>query len=101
MKPNTQDLKVEIPESLDPVFSNAMQITIKDDEFCFIFLQILPIANRARAKSIISVTPKHAKMIQAVLSKTITEYEKQNGDIKIPEIANIITTPASTPGGYQ
>lgn len=102
MKQNqTTELKVEIPESFEPVFSNAMQISIKDDEFCFLFLQQLPIVNRAKAKAIISVTPKHAKMIYTVLGKTIAEYEKQNGEIKVPENVNIITNPVASPTGYQ
>ncbi|MFA5220909.1 MAG: DUF3467 domain-containing protein [Methanoregula sp.] len=78
----TQEISVNIPPTLDPVYSNMIQIAFKDDEFTFMFLHQLPQVNQARAKAIVSITPNHAKNLLAVLSKTVQEYEAKFGAIK-------------------
>ncbi len=70
-----QEISVNIPPTLDPVYSNMIQIAYKDDEFTFMFLHQLPQVNQARAKAIVSITPAHAKNLLAVLPKTVTDYE--------------------------
>ena len=70
-----QEISVNIPPTLDPVYSNMIQIAYKDDEFTFMFLHQLPQVNQARAKAIVSITPSHAKNLLLVLTKTIADYE--------------------------
>jgi hypothetical protein len=53
-----QEISVNIPPSLDPVYSNMIQIAYKDDEFTFMFLWLRKIGGRAKA--IVSITA-HAK----------------------------------------
>ncbi|MDD1692540.1 MAG: DUF3467 domain-containing protein, partial [Methanoregula sp.] len=48
-----QEISVNIPPTLDPVYSNMIQIAYKDDEFTFMFLHQLPQVNQARAKAIV------------------------------------------------
>jgi hypothetical protein len=76
-----QEISVNIPPTLDPVYSNMIQIAFKDDEFTFMFLHQLPQVNQARAKAIVSITPNHAKNLLAVLTKTVQEYETKFGAI--------------------
>ncbi|HUH79546.1 MAG TPA: DUF3467 domain-containing protein [Methanoregula sp.] len=76
-----QEISVNIPPTLDPVYSNMIQIAYKDDEFTFLFLHQLPQVNQARAKAIVSITPNHAKNLLAVLSKTVADYESKFGTI--------------------
>jgi len=78
---SSQEISVNIPPTLDPVYSNMIQIAYKDDEFTLLFLHQLPQVNQARAKAIVSITPSHAKNLLAVLTKTVTDYEAKFGTI--------------------
>jgi hypothetical protein len=80
-----QEISVNIPPTLDPVYSNMIQIAYKDDEFTFMFLHQLPQVNQARAKAIVSITPTHAKNLLGVLTKTVADYEAKFGTISPPK----------------
>lgn len=79
-----QEISVNIPQTLDPVYSNMIQIAYKEDEFTFVFLHQIPAVNQARAKAIVSITPTHAKNLLAVLQKTMADYEEKFGKITAP-----------------
>ncbi|MDD3622163.1 MAG: DUF3467 domain-containing protein [Methanofollis sp.] len=79
------ELSVNVPQTLDPVYANRIQVAYKEDEFTFMFLHEIPGTNQARAKSIVSITPKHAKNLLAVLSKSMKDYEEKFGTIQPPE----------------
>jgi hypothetical protein len=76
------EIAVNVPQTLDPVYSNMIQIAYKDDEFTFIFLHQIPGINQAKAKAIVSITPQHAKNLLAVLTKTMADYEGKFGKIE-------------------
>jgi iron-sulfur cluster repair protein YtfE (RIC family) len=78
----SHEISVNIPQTLDPVYSNMIQIAYKEDEFTFVFLHQIPGVNQARAKAIVSITPVHAKNLLAVLSKTMSDYESKFGKIE-------------------
>jgi hypothetical protein len=78
------EIAVNIPQTLDPVYSNMIQIAYKDDEFTFVFLHQIPGVNQARAKAIVSITPQHAKNLLAVFTKTFSDYEAKFGKIETP-----------------
>jgi len=78
------EIAVNVPQNLDPVYSNMIQIAYKDDEFTFVFLHQIPGVNQARAKAIVSITPQHAKNLLAVFSKTFADYESKYGKIEVP-----------------
>ena len=80
-----QEISVNIPPTLDPVYSNMIQIAYKDDEFTFMFLHQHPQVNQARAKAIVSITPAHAKNLLGVLTKTVADYELKFGTISPPK----------------
>jgi hypothetical protein len=79
-----QEISVNIPQGLDPVYSNMIQIAYKDDEFTFVFLHQIPSVNQARAKAIVSITPTHAKNLLSVLTRTVADYESKFGKISTP-----------------
>ncbi|MDO8872338.1 MAG: DUF3467 domain-containing protein [Methanoregula sp.] len=80
-----QEISVNIPQTLDPVYSNMIQIAYKEDEFTFLFLHQLPQVNQARAKAVVSITPTHAKNLLAVLTKTMADYEGKFGTVNAPK----------------
>jgi hypothetical protein len=83
-----QEISVNIPQTLDPVYSNMIQIAYKEDEFTFLFLHQLPQVNQARAKAVVSITPTHAKNLLAVLTKTMQDYESKFGTVSPPKDAH-------------
>ena len=82
-----REISVNIPGDLDPVYSNRIQIAYKEDEFTFLFLHEIPGTNQARAKAIVSISPRHAKNLVAVLAKSVADYEQKFGKIDTPEAA--------------
>ncbi|MDE2518787.1 MAG: DUF3467 domain-containing protein [Methanocorpusculum sp.] len=83
------EINVQIPQNLDPVYSNMIQIAFKDDEFTMMFQHHLPAVNQAKAKAIVSISPSHAKKLLAALQKSVNDYEEKFGSI----------TPAAQPEG--
>ncbi|KAF5046626.1 hypothetical protein DSECCO2_468770 [anaerobic digester metagenome] len=82
-----REISVNIPGDLDPVYSNRIQIAYKEDEFTFLFLHEIPGTNQARAKAIVSISPRHAKNLVEVLAKSVADYEQKFGKISAPEAA--------------
>jgi hypothetical protein len=80
-----QEISVNSPPTLDPVYSNMIQIAYKDYEFTFMFHHQLPQVNQARANAIVSITPTHAKNLLGVLTKTVADYESKFGTISPPK----------------
>lgn len=83
-----REIAVNIPQDLDPVYSNRIQVAFKDDEFTFVFMHEIPGTNQARAKSIVSISPKHAKNFSEVLANTVKGYEEKFGEIAAPKGGN-------------
>lgn len=79
---SSHEIAVNIPNTLDPVYSNMIQIAYKEDEFTFVFLHQIPGVNQARAKAIVSITPQHAKTLLSVFSKTMADYEAKFGKVE-------------------
>jgi hypothetical protein len=78
----SREIAVNVPPSLDPVYSNRIQIAYKEDELTFIFLHEIPGINQARAKAIVSISPRHAKSLLEVLGNSIKDYEGKFGKIE-------------------
>jgi hypothetical protein len=84
MQANPREIAVQIPQDMDPVYSNRIQIAYKEDEFTFIFLHEIPGTNQARAKAIVSISPRHAKNLLEVLGNSMADYEGKFGKITTP-----------------
>ncbi|MDH7593805.1 MAG: DUF3467 domain-containing protein [Methanomicrobiales archaeon] len=78
----TREIQVNIPQTLDPVYSNRIQVAYKEDEFTFLFLHEIPNVNQARAKAIVSISPRHAKNLLDVLASSLRDYESKFGSIQ-------------------
>ncbi|MDD1671463.1 MAG: DUF3467 domain-containing protein [Methanomicrobiales archaeon] len=78
----TREIAVNLPPNLDPVYSNRIQIAYKEDEVTFLFLHEIPNTNQARAKAIVSISPRHAKSLLDVLGNSLRDYEGKFGKIE-------------------
>ncbi|MCP1714995.1 hypothetical protein J2T58_000843 [Methanocalculus alkaliphilus] len=79
-----KEITVNVPGSLDPVYSNMIQIAFRDDEFTLMFLHQIPNINQAKAKAIVTISPKHAKKLLLVLDQSVKEFESKFGTIEQP-----------------
>lgn len=80
-----QQIRADVPPNLEPVFANAIDIRFKDDEFAFTFLHKAPILPSHKVRAIVAMTPQYAKRFHTALDETIKMFEKQYGEIKLPE----------------
>lgn len=83
--PDEKELNIQIPEDLEPTYSNMVQIAHSDDEFSLRFIQRVHGTGMAKAKSIVSISPKHAKRLTRALEGNIKKYESKFGEIDLPE----------------
>jgi len=85
-----QDVKLEIQlddDTANGMYSNLAVINHSDAEFCLDFIFVQPQAPRARVRSRIIVSPKHAKMLLGALHENVKQYEKQHGPIELGNAA--------------
>ena len=94
------EIAVNMPQNLDPVYSNMIQIAYKEDEFTFVFLHQIPGVNQARAKALVSITPLHARNRLAVFTKTCADFEAKFGKIEPPQ-GKAATESVTTMRGYS
>lgn len=84
MEKKPKEIKVRVPEDLEPVYANQAIINHKDDEFTFSFMHVLP-QGRGTMKAVVALTPQHAKRFLNALSDNIQKYEASYGKIMLPE----------------
>jgi len=84
-KANVQQLSVKMPDTLEPVYSNMIRISHKDDEFTLTFLHRMPETNLAMGRAMVTITPQHAKRLLRALTANLQKYESTFGEIKLLE----------------
>jgi len=79
-----QQIQVELDESAaEGIYSNFVLTGNTTAEFILDFARMLPGLKKAKVFSRIIMTPQSAKSLQTVLSRTIEQFEKNFGEIKI------------------
>jgi hypothetical protein len=79
-----QQIQVELDEkAAEGIYSNFVLTGNTHAEFILDFARMLPGAKKAKVFSRIIMTPQSAKSLQAVLSRTIEQFEKNFGEIKM------------------
>jgi hypothetical protein len=91
------------PQRLEPVqsekftsiYSNTTNLEVTPWDFKFIFGRLVKPAegNVPKIENLTEVimSPQHAKALFALLNNHIQEYEKQVGEIKLPQPENLAT----------
>lgn len=78
-------ISIDLPKELKPVYANVAFISHTPAEMVFDFAQVLPRSPRGSVEARVIMTPMHAKMLQAALAQNIANYERQFGEIRIPQ----------------
>ncbi|HUS94691.1 MAG TPA: DUF3467 domain-containing protein [Patescibacteria group bacterium] len=89
-KPNhPKRVSIEIPKELVAVYANVAFISHTPAELVLDFAQVLPRMPKGSIVSRVIMSPIHAKLFQAALAQNIANYEKQFGEINIPQQTNL------------
>lgn len=82
---NTKEIKLEIQldeEIAQGVYVNLAAVNHNDTEFIFDFIFVQPQAPRAKVRSRVITSPRHAKRLLMALQENVARYEKMYGPIE-------------------
>jgi len=71
-----KQVKLKLPEDLQPVFSNMIRVGHTPAEFTLDFFKLLPAMESMNVDVRVVMTPIGAKMLLQVLTENIQHYEK-------------------------
>jgi hypothetical protein len=84
-------INIELSDEIaEGVYSNLAIITHSHSEFIVDFVKMMPGTPKAKVKSRIILTPQHAKRLFKALQDNISKFERQHGEIKVPEMDNML-----------
>ncbi|HZD10384.1 MAG TPA: DUF3467 domain-containing protein [Candidatus Binatia bacterium] len=88
-KPTQKKISIELPGELEADYANLAFITHTPAEIIIDFAQYLPRMPKGKVMSRIIMSPMHAKMLQMALAQNISNYERQFGEIRLPQRPNL------------
>ena len=84
-------INIELSDEIaEGIYSNLAIITHSHSEFIVDFVKMMPGTPKAKVKSRIILTPQHAKRLFKALQDNISKFERQHGEIKVPEMDNML-----------
>lgn len=81
--PNNQP-SMELPEDLEPIFSNIVRISHTPTEVVLDFTRFLPGQARMKVLSRLVMSPLAAKLLLRALAENVSRYEAAFGEIRVP-----------------
>lgn len=80
-----QGLQIELtPDVAQGEYVNFAIITHSSSDFVIDFARVLPGLPKAQVKSRVILAPEHAKRLLGALQENIMRYEREFGQIKLP-----------------
>ncbi|MDJ0753111.1 MAG: DUF3467 domain-containing protein [Ardenticatenaceae bacterium] len=83
--PPKKRVTIELPKDLPANYANIAFITHTAAEMMIDFAQVLPRTPKGKIVSRLLMSPMHAKAFLNALQSNIQNYERQFGEIKIPQ----------------
>ncbi len=83
--PKPKRIAIDVPKDLNGIYANVAFISHTPGEMVLDFAQIMPRQPRGRIMSRIIMSPMHAKMFHMALAQNIANYERQFGQIRLPQ----------------
>jgi hypothetical protein len=81
-KNKANQISIDLPEEVaEGTYANLAIISHSNSEFVVDFVRLVPNVPKAKVKSRIILTPKHAKRLLNALVDNIDKFEKQHGKI--------------------
>jgi hypothetical protein len=81
--PASQQIALELPANLEPIYTNMALLTHSPSEVIIDFARALP-NMKARIQTRVVMTPLNAKLLLRALTENLGKYEEQFGEIAVP-----------------
>ena len=75
---------IDMPEGLEPVYSNVTRISHTPSEMVLDFTRLLPADTRFKVLARVIMSPLGAKLLYRALGENIARYEAAFGEIRTP-----------------
>jgi hypothetical protein len=90
--------QMDIPDGLEPIYSNLARISHSPTEILIDFAQLLPGENKANVRARVLMTPLGAKLLLRAFRENLARYEAALGEIIIPTtLADSLFRPLQPP----
>jgi len=90
--------QMDIPDGLEPIYSNLARISHSPTEILIDFAQLLPGENKASVRARVLMTPLGAKLLLRAFRENLARYEAALGEIIIPTtLADTLFRPLQPP----
>jgi len=89
-QPKKKRVNIRMPKDLAPVYANIAFISHSLAELVIDFAQVLPRSPSGSVQARIVMTPMHAKMLQLALAHNLANYERQFGEIRLPQTGSAL-----------
>ncbi len=100
-KANPQQINIELSQEMARgVYSNLAVISHSHSEFILDFIQVLSGTPKAEVRSRVIMTPQNAKRLMIALRDNLDKFEKNQGEILIPEKEIQLPPNFGGPTGY-
>jgi len=80
---------MEIPQGLEPVYTNLARISHSPADIVIDFAQLLPGEGKAGVRARVLMTPLSAKLLLRALKENIARYEAAFGEINVPNASTL------------
>jgi hypothetical protein len=84
-QPTQTRITIDLPKDLRAVYANVAFINYTPAEVVIDFAQVLPRMPRGSVTARVIMSPIHAKLLQAALAQNVANFERQFGEIRIPQ----------------
>ena len=84
-QPQAKRISIDFPKELQAVYGNVAFISHTPAEIIIDFAQVLPRMPKGHVVSRVIMSPMHAKMLQNALAHNLANYERQFGEIRLPQ----------------
>ena len=82
--PPSQQVMLELPATLEPVYANFAIITHSPSEIVIDHARVMPNTPKSKIVARVVLTPMNAKLLLHALGENLAKYEAQYGEIIIP-----------------
>ena len=81
--------QMEIPQGLEPIYTNLARISHSPADIVIDFAQILPGESKASVRARVLMTPLSAKLLLRALKENLARYESALGEINVPNASTL------------
>lgn len=82
--PGQTQINIELPNDLEPIYSNFAIISHSPSEIVIDFARLLPGNPTSKVLARVIMTPLNAKLLLRALQENLAKYEEKFGEVRLP-----------------